>query len=119
MPHGYFEPTRRPLDVLLYLEANTPPGSVIGMTGGGNVGYFINERTIVNMDGLINSNEYFHAMQAAEAPMYLRKRGMTLIFSNALMLSLPPFYDQYSPYLERYSDYGGKGLYYLLEEPKY
>ena len=119
MPYGYFNPNRRPMDVLLFLEANTPPGSVIGMTGGGNVGYFISERTIVNMDGLINSNDYFHALQAGEAPTYLQKRGMTLIFANAQMLSVPPFFDQFSPYLERYNEYGGKGLFYLLEERKY
>ncbi|MBE0669523.1 MAG: hypothetical protein IH588_02945 [Anaerolineales bacterium] len=119
MPHGYFEPTRRPMDVLTYLEENTPPGSIIGMTGGGNVGYFINGRTIVNMDGLINSNDYFHALQAGEAPTYLYERGLTIIFANAKMLSLPPFYDQFSPYLLRYNQYGGKALFYLLEEPKY
>jgi len=119
MPHGYFESTRRPMDVLLFLEANTPPGSVIGMTGGGNVGYFINDRTIVNMDGLINSNDYFHVMKNGEAPTYLRKRGMTLVFANPQMLYLPPFHNQFGAYLEKYTNYGGKGLFYLLEEPKY
>ncbi|MFN8382431.1 MAG: hypothetical protein U0V02_10845 [Anaerolineales bacterium] len=119
MPYGNERPTRRPLDVLLFLEANTQPGTVIGMTGGGNVGYFISERTIVNMDGLINSNDYFHALQNGEAPAYLHERGMSVIFANAQMMSVPPFFGQFSPYLERYNEYGGKGLFYLLEEPKY
>ncbi|MBK8784214.1 MAG: hypothetical protein IPO22_21020 [Anaerolineales bacterium] len=119
MTHGYYEPDRRPMDVLYFLEANTPPGAIIGMTGGGNVGYFINERTIINMDGLINSSEYFHTMQAGDAPVYLGERGMTVIFANAKMLSTPPFFDQFGPYLERYAEYGGKALFYLLEEPKY
>jgi hypothetical protein len=30
-------------------EQHTPSGAIIGMTGGGNVGYFIHGRTIVNM----------------------------------------------------------------------
>ncbi len=119
MPHNYFDPARRPMDVLNYLEENTPPGSVIGMTGGGNVGYFINDRTIINMDGLINSYDYFRALQGGEGPAYLREHGLTIIFANAKMLSLPPFYDQFGPYLQRFNEYGGKALFYLLEEPKY
>ena len=89
------------------------------VTGSGNVGYFINDRTIINMDGLINSYDYFRALQAGEGPAYLRKHGLTIIFANAKMLSLPPFYDQFGPYLQRFNDYGGKALFYLLDEPKY
>jgi hypothetical protein len=89
------------------------------MTGGGNVGYFISERTVINMDGLINSKDYFHALQDRQAPVFLSEEGMTVIFANAQMLSVPPFFEQYGPYLERYAEYGGKALFYLLEEPKY
>jgi hypothetical protein len=119
MPHGYFPPDRPLMEVIAYLEENTFPGEIIGMTGGGNVGYFIKDRTIVNMDGLINSYEYFHVLQNGEAPMYLRERGMTVVFANPRLLALPPYYGQFAPYLERYSSYGGKDLLYLLEEPKY
>jgi len=118
MPYGKFDETRRSLDVVEYLEENTPPGSVIGMTGGGNVGYFINGRTIINMDGLINSNEYFEAMQTGEGPQYLGKHGLSIVFANAQMLTIPPFYGQYDQYLQRYNTYGGKGLFYFLKEPK-
>lgn len=119
MPYNYFPPDRPYMEVLPYLEANTPPGSVIGMTGGGNVGYFIHDRAIVNMDGLINSNEYFHALQNGEAPAYLRERGMTIIFASPRLLELPPYFGQFNPYLESYSEYGGKALLYLLDKPKY
>lgn len=119
MPHGYFPADRPYMEVLPYLEENTPPGSVIGMTGGGNVGYFIKDRTIVNMDGLINSYEYFRALQNREAPVYLGKHGMTIVFANPRLLGLPPYYGQFAPYFENYSQYGGKNLIYLLEEPKY
>jgi hypothetical protein len=71
------------------------------------------------MDGLINSNDYFHALQNMEAPKFLRERGVQIIFASPQMLASPPYYDQFGPYLERYNVYGGKGLLYLLDEPKY
>lgn len=119
MPHGVYPPDTPYMDVVAYLEANTFENEIIGMTGGGNVGYFIKGRTIVNMDGLINSYEYFHVLQAGDAPLYLRGRGMTVIFANPRLLALPPYFGQFAPYLERYSSFGGKDLLYLLEEPKY
>jgi hypothetical protein len=119
MRYNYFPQDRPYLEVLTFLEQNTPPGSIIGMTGGGNVGYFIHDRTIVNMDGLINSNDYFHALQNKEAPIYLRDRGVDIIFANAQLLMLPPYFGQFAPYLERYNVYGGKVLLYLLDQPKY
>lgn len=119
MRYDYFPPDRPYMEVLPYLEANTPPGAVIGMTGGGNVGYFIHDRAIVNMDGLINSYEYFRALQNGAAPVYLGRKGMTIVFANPRLLGLPPYYGQFAPYFENYSEYGGKNLIYLLEEPKY
>lgn len=119
MPHGRYEADRPLMEVVAYIEANTSKNEIVGMTGGGNVGYFIKDRTIVNMDGLINSYGYFHALQKGGAPLYLRERGMTVIFANPRLLALPPYYGQFAPFLERYSSFGGKDLLYLLEEPKY
>ncbi len=119
MVHNYFPKDKAYMEVVDYLEQNTPAGSVIGMTGGGNVGYFIQDRTIVNMDGLINSYEYFRALQNGEAPAYLREHEMTILFANPRLLEIPPYFGQFAPYLERYDSYGGKDLLYLLEEPKY
>jgi hypothetical protein len=119
MPYKYFLADRPYMEVLPYLEENTPPGSVIGMTGGGNAGYFIQDRTIVNMDGLINSYDYFRALQNGEAPTYLGQHGITIIFASPGLLTLPPYNGQFAPYLENYSEYGGKKLMYLLKEPKY
>jgi hypothetical protein len=104
---------------LPYLEENTPPGSIIGMTGGGNAGYYIHDRTIINLDGLINSYDYFRAFQNKEAPEFLRERGMTIVFANTHLIGLPPYFGQFDPYLESYSVYGGKSLLYLLEKRKY
>jgi hypothetical protein len=107
------------MEVLPFIEANTPPGSAIGMTGGGNVGYFIRGRTIVNMDGLINSHEYFQAVQEGRAPIFLKQRGLDVVFANTRLMEQPPYFGQFTPYLQSYNSYGGKDLFYLLEAPKY
>jgi hypothetical protein len=119
MLYNYFPADRPYMEALPYLEENTPPGSIIGMTGGGNIGYFIKDRTIVNMDGLINSYEYFEALKNRNAPAYLREHKMEIIFASSNLLEYPPYYGQFGPYLQAYNVYGGKSLMYLLEEPKY
>jgi hypothetical protein len=119
MLYNFFPSDRPYMEVLPYLEENTPPGAVIGMTGGGNVAYFIKDRTIVNMDGLINSYDYFQALQAGNAAAYLHQHDLQVVFASANLLDYPPYYGQFSPYLEAYSVYGGKSLMYLLDEPKY
>ena len=119
MRYNYFSADRPYMEVLPFIEANTKPGDIIGMTGGGNTGYFIHDRAIVNMDGLINSYDYFHALQNGEAPGYLSQRGITIVFASPGLLSLPPYNGQFAPYLENYSEYGGKKFMYLLEKQKY
>jgi hypothetical protein len=122
MRYNYYpaDPTYRAiLPIVPYLEENTPPGSIIGMTGGGNAAYYIHDRTIVNMDGLINSYDYFRALQNGKAPQYLHDRGMKIVFANTGLLALPPYFGQFAPYLSSYTVYGGKSLLYLLPEPKY
>lgn len=75
------------MDMLPILEGYTPPGAIIGMTGGGNAGYFIKDRTIVNMDGLINSYSYFETVKAEKAGAYLRKMGMQYVFGSYYILT--------------------------------
>jgi hypothetical protein len=119
MRYDYYSPDRPYMEVLPFLEENTPENAVIGMTGGGNVGYFIHNRTIVNMDGLINSPEYFKAVQAGTAATFLKEHGVMVVFANPRLLEYPPYYGQFAPYLQSYATHGGKDLLYLLEEPKY
>ncbi len=69
------------------LEQATEPGSIIGSTGGGNIAYFIKDRTIVNLDGLMNSAEYFESMQNGTASEFLDKLGMDYVFANAYMVT--------------------------------
>jgi len=119
MRYNYFPADRPYMEVLPYIEENTPPGSIIGMTGGGNIGYFLHDRTIVNMDGLINSYDYFQALKTGQAAAYLGQHGVSIIFASPRLLGFPPYNGQFSPYLEVYNKYGGKNFMYLLEEPKY
>ena len=109
MPHGARPPGGPYMDSVRFLEENTPPGSIIGMTGGGNVGYYIQERTIVNMDGLINSPRYFEALKAGQGTQYLQAMGMDFIFANPEILQGVPYKGQFvtGAALERY---GGKVL---------
>jgi len=69
------------------IEAHTEPGAVIGSTGGGRIGYFIKDRTVVNMDGLINSTEYFQALQKGQGAAFLDRMGMDYVFGNKYVLT--------------------------------
>jgi hypothetical protein len=68
------------------LEKATEPGAVIGTPGGGSLGYFIQGRTIVNLDGLINSYTYFQMLKQGKASVYLNKIGLKYVYGNEYML---------------------------------
>ncbi len=68
------------------LQEFTDEGSLIGMTGGGNVAYFIENRTIVNLDGLINSAEYFHALKTGTARAFLDALPLDYVFGKEYVL---------------------------------
>ena len=44
---------------------------------------------------------------------------MDMVFASSGMLSTLPYDGQFGAYLERFSSYGGKSLFYLLDKPKY
>src|SRR5215216_2823324 len=89
------------MELAVILEQSTEPGSIIGMTGGGNVGYYIQDRTIVNMDGLINSYAYFEKLKDREAGKYLAEMGMDYIMANTGILDGLPYRGQYNEYMEK------------------
>ena len=76
------------------LEQATEPGAVIGSTGGGNIAYFIQDRTIVNLDGLMNSTAYFDGMKDGTAAEFLNRMGMDYVFANAYMVTKSEPYDR-------------------------
>lgn len=77
------------------IEALTESGSIIGMTGSGANGYFISGRVIVNLDGLINSPAYFHALQAGEGAAFLNDMGMDYVYGSSYMLTETDPYQQF------------------------
>ena len=106
------------MEIATLLEANTEPGSLIGFTGGGNVGYFIQDRAILNMDGLINSPEYFEHLQNGTAGEYLASLGLDYVLANPGILDRQPYEGQFNEYLHPTSvSYGGKQL-LQYERPK-
>jgi len=99
------------MEAATFIETYTEPGSLVGMTGGGNVGYFIQERTIVNMDGLINSYPYFQANKARQGSDYLYDVvGLDYIFANPDFLAIQPYRGQYTGRLDIIDYYGGKAI---------
>jgi len=111
MPYNHWSADAPFMDIVPLLENQTEPGSIIGLTGGGNVGYFIHDRTIVNMDGLINSYSYFQALQTREGGQYLQKIGLDYVLANPVILDQQPYKGQFNAYLEpRNVYYGGKQL---------
>lgn len=110
MPWGPDRADQPYLDVVPFLEENTEVGALIGMTGGGNAGYFIHERTIINMDGLINSNSYFQALRAGRGDEYLAALGMDYIFANPDILLNPPYFGQFDEWSEKVAEFGKKDL---------
>lgn len=69
-----------------WLEAKTPPGALIGITGGGSDAYFIQGRVIVNLDGLINSPAYFDALRSGQAGQFLDRLGLEYVYGTETML---------------------------------
>jgi hypothetical protein len=111
MPYGYWSPDTPYMDIPPLLEEHTVPGSLIGMTGGGNAGYFIHDRTIVNMDGLINSYPYFQALQSRQAGAYLAEIGLDYVLANPTILDQQPYKGQFNEYMDLLNvAYGGKQL---------
>jgi hypothetical protein len=105
------------MEAATFIEKYTEPGSLVGMTGGGNVGYFIRGRTIVNMDGLISSYSYFQANKAYRGSDYLYEMGLDYIFANPTFLEVQPYRGQYTDRLEIIDYYGGKAIMRFLPAP--
>lgn len=76
------------------VELHTLPKTKIGMTGGGMVAYFIENRTVVNLDGLINSPEYFNAMISGRATEFLDAIPLDYVYGKPYVLLESDPYDE-------------------------
>ena len=111
MPYNYWAPDSPYVEIIPTLEANTELGSIIGLTGGGNTGYFIEGRTIVNMDGLINSQPYFESLKNRTAGEYLESMGLDYVFANKYILESQPYKGLFDDYLtDTGVEFGGNTL---------
>lgn len=77
------------------LESYTRENSLIGMTGGGATAYFIQNRTIINLDGLINSAEYFSTLKTGATNRFLNNLHLDYVFGNSYMLLKTDPYQQF------------------------
>jgi hypothetical protein len=94
------------------LEKVTPSGARIGSTGGGVVAYFIKDRTIINLDGLMNTTEYFRLLKAGRANEYMDAVGMEYLYSNKYMITdSDPYMGMFKNRVEFLQDVWGSGLY--------
>ncbi len=116
-PYGQTPASAPYMDLIPYLESHTKPGDMIGMTGGGNVGYFIHDRRVVNMDGLVNSMGYFDALKNGTGADYLYNSGVRYIFANPDLLNSLPYRGQYTNRLVPLFSWGGKDLMRLTPKP--
>lgn len=113
----YVKPGRENLYLagVVAVEKETPPGAKIGSTGGGVVAYFIKDRTIINLDGLMNSTEYFHLLKEGNANQYMDKIGMEYLHGNKYMITdSDPYMGLFKNRVEFIKDVWGSGLYRYL-----
>lgn len=89
-----------------WLEANTEPGARVAITGAGNLAYFVRERTVVNMDGLMNTADYLYALKAEQGAAYLESLGVEYVFGNEYILTeTNPYGPMLAGHLEPYTVY--------------
>jgi hypothetical protein len=109
----YIRPARAEfyLDSIREMENNTEPGSLVGSTGGGVIAYFVRDRTIVNMDGLMNTSEYFHMLQKGQASQYLDRIGLDYVYTGEMVITDSDPYFQFRNKLVKMKSFGGATLF--------
>ena len=77
------------------------PGAIIGLTGSGRIGYLLDDYTVVNLDGLVSSYEYFQAMKSYTAVDYLTDIGLEYVVgSEPVVLQSSPYKQNFKDHLE-------------------
>lgn len=93
------------------LETYTEPGAIIGSTGGGVLGYFTQDRTVVNLDGLINSYTYYQLMKEGRASEYLDEIGLDYLYGARYVLEeSEPYYNTFHGRTEYIGEVVGSSL---------
>ncbi|MBN2386547.1 MAG: hypothetical protein JXB85_05965 [Anaerolineales bacterium] len=98
-----------------FLEAHTEPGALIGMTGGGTTAYFLQGRTITNMDGLINCPDYFEFLSGGQAARFWDALGLDYVYGRTYMfLESDPYQEIFSGRLVEVEHFEFQVLYRYL-----
>ena len=87
------------LDYARWVEAHTEPGSIVGATGAGSLGYFVKGRRVVGLDGLVGTAAYVQALEEGRMVEYWREKGLDYVLINK-GLRQSPVYQGLEPYLE-------------------
>ena len=117
-PRAKFEHTDAYLADIRALEAATEPGALIGSTGGGVVAYFIQNRTVINLDGLMNTAQYFELMKTGNAHIYLNQIGLDYIYSNAYIVThTEPFEEIFATRTALIGELGDGTLFRYIPNP--
>jgi hypothetical protein len=93
------------------LEARTEPGARIGSTGGGVIAYFLRDRTMINLDGLMNGVEYFHLLRQGRASQYLTRIGLDYVYTGEYGITSSDPYFQFKDHLRKIDDVAGSTLF--------
>jgi hypothetical protein len=96
-------------DSLRFIAETTEPGSLIGVTGGGTLGYFLGDRSIVNLDGLANSIEYFRQSRRNQGGAFLASIGLDYVFGT--IPATDPYLHTFRPAPTLIRTEGGMNLY--------
>ncbi len=94
------------LDRAAWLQEHTEAGSRVAITGAGNLAYFVKGRTVINMDGLMNSYDYFLALKTGHGAQFLADEGVDYIFGNEYILTQTnPYAPMLQGHLQPYTVY--------------
>ncbi|MEJ5201636.1 MAG: hypothetical protein WHV66_05325, partial [Anaerolineales bacterium] len=101
----------------LGLEQYTEREALIGSTGGGSLAYFTRERTIVNMDGLISSYQYFQMLKTGQGAKYFDSIGLDYVYGGEYVIrNSEPYVDIFKGRLKPIEIVAGSTLFRYLRE---
>lgn len=106
---GTYLPHRETLHPYLHqarwVKAHTEPGAVIGAAGSGALGYFVQDRRVLNLDGLIAPVAYLRALQQGQGVAYLQRQGLRYVVGAFWLTKLAPYRMIFANRLEPVAEY--------------
>jgi hypothetical protein len=106
------EDTEAYLGGVVVLEKATEPGAHIGSPGGGGIAYFIQDRTIINLDGLMNSYEYFQALKSGKANEFYRSIHLDYVYGSHYVVEISdPYGEIFKGHLQSQGKLAGSFLF--------